>query len=63
MPVNYPQPAAGYQKNAMRIIPKASPPNVFIGGPAEFRLDSRLEHAGMTIFGEEIRSTQQAVEN
>jgi len=24
--------AAGYQKNAMRIFPKTSPPNVFIGG-------------------------------
>ena len=31
---SYELPAAssGYQKNAMRIIPKTSPPNVFIGG-------------------------------
>src|SRR5213593_3100429 len=28
-----PQQAAGYQHSAMRIVLKASPPNVFIGGP------------------------------
>ena len=30
------------------------------GGELEFRLDSRLKHAGMTVFGKEISSTQQA---
>ena len=28
-----PQQAAGYQNSAMRFVLKASPPNVFIGGP------------------------------
>ena len=38
----------------MRIILRASPPNVFIGGPARIRLDSRLKHAGMTVFKIEV---------
>jgi hypothetical protein len=38
----------------MRIIPKPLPPNVFIGVQFRFRLDSRLKHAGMTVFGKEI---------
>jgi hypothetical protein len=32
------------------MFPKASPPNVLIGGPVRTRLDSRLRHAGMTDF-------------
>ena len=31
--MNTPQQAAGYQNLAMRFVLKASPPNVFIGGP------------------------------
>jgi len=30
---------------------------------SEFRLDSRLKHAGMTVFGKDISLTQQAAGN
>jgi hypothetical protein len=34
---------------------------MFLSGvQSEFRLDSRLKHAGMTVFGKEISLTQQA---
>jgi hypothetical protein len=49
--MNYPQQAVGYQKNAMRIIPKASPPNISIGGPVPNPPGFPLKHGGMTDFG------------
>jgi hypothetical protein len=49
--MNYPQQAAGYQKNAMRIIAKASPPMFLSVVQFQTGLDSRLMHAGMTVFG------------
>ena len=30
--MNYPAASRGYQKDAMRMFPKASPPNVLVGG-------------------------------
>ena len=55
-------PSWGYQNYAMRIIFKASPPNVCIGGPLRARLDSRLKHAGMTDSGEPIQFFRTLVE-
>ena len=50
------QPAGscGVSELDVEVVPKASPPNVFIGGPVPDRLDSRLKHAGMTVFGKEM---------
>ena len=50
----------GYERNVMRIIPKPSSPNAFIRGAFRIRLDSRLKHAGMTVFGKKISLTPQA---
>jgi hypothetical protein len=62
--MNYPQQAGGIKESFVIIFPKLSPPNVLIGGPVrEFRLDSRLKHAGMTHFYNGINSMQQAVGN
>jgi len=61
--MNNPAASCGYQNYAIRIIYKASPPNVFIGVQFRARLDSRLKHAGMTDFGETIHLTQQAAGN
>jgi hypothetical protein len=55
--------SCGFQKNAIKIIPKVSPPNVSIGGPVPVSPGSRLKHAGMTVFGKKISSTQQAAGN
>ncbi len=41
---------------------RASPPNVFIGGPVPVSaLDSRLNHAGMTDFERELRSKLRGI--
>ena len=62
--MNYPlQQAAGYHKNATGNIPKASLPNVSIGVQFRIRLDSRLKHVGMTVFGKKTNLTQQAAGN
>jgi len=39
-------------------------PRIFLSGVQfRFRLDSRLKHAGMTVFGKEISLSQQAAVN
>jgi hypothetical protein len=44
--------------------PKGVTPEYFYPGvQSEFRVDSRLKHAGMTVFGKEISLTQQAAGN
>ena len=47
----------------MSFVLKASPPSVFIGVQSQFRLNSRLKHAGMTDFEWAIELTQQAAGN
>ena len=53
----------GYQNYEMRIIFKASPPNVLSGVQSRVHLDSSLKHAGMTEFGDTIHLTQQGAGN
>jgi hypothetical protein len=42
----------GVSEKAIRITPNASPPSVLSGVQFRTRLDSRLKHAGMTVFEE-----------
>jgi hypothetical protein len=61
--MNYPAASCGVSEKRDQNYAKASPPNVFIGVQFRFRLDSRLKHAGMTVFGKEISLTQQVAGN
>ena len=62
--MNYPAASCGVSEERDENYPKGVTPECFNRGSSfRFRLDSRLKHAGMTIFGKEISSTQHAVGN
>jgi hypothetical protein len=53
----------GYQNSAMSFVRVVSAPNIFFGVQTGTRLDSRLEHAGMTAFGGPMDLTRQTAAN
>ena len=57
--MNYPAASCGVSQDRHGEYPKASLPNVTIGVQFRIRLDSRLKHAGMTVFGKKTSSMQQ----
>ena len=62
--MNYPRSKRGVSEEHDENCPKGVIPEFFYRG-VQFgiRLDSRLKHAGMTVFGKEIGLTQQAAGN
>jgi len=48
--MNDPQQAAGYHKNATEVSQRRHPQMFLSGNQFRIRLDSRLKHAGMTVF-------------
>ncbi len=61
--MNYPAASCGYHKNATENILGVTPECFYRGVQFRIRLDSRLKHAGMTVFGKKINLTQQAAGN
>jgi hypothetical protein len=52
--MKHPAASSGVSEEHDQNYPKGVTPNVFIGVQFRIRLDSRLKHAGMTVFGKEI---------
>jgi len=62
--MNYPAASCGASQERDGEYPKGVTPECFYRG-VQFRIrpDSRLKHAGMTVFGKKINLTQQAAGN
>ena len=63
--MNYPAASCEVSEEGDENYPKGVTPECFYRGStsSDFRLDSRLKHAGMTVFEKKISLTQQTAAN